>query len=314
MKSKPDLSAGVVICTRHRLEPLLICLHSIKQQSFPITQIIIVDSSNIPINQETAFSDMFSNINFPQTDRIFIHSQPGLTFQRNQGISQASTDIVFFFDDDLILSSTYVDLLMTVFISSPHYGGGMGQIIQNLQRQKRGGDLFRRVFLLQQARREGKLLPSGLPTYPHGHALFKEVEILSGGMAAYSLSVLRENKFDEYFTGYAYMEDVEYSYRVSRKHKLFYEPKAIAEHRHSPIARDQIADNRKMYLVNHHYIFNKHLFPRCKMCLFPYLWAILGLLLQSLWLRQWQALAGYIQGIKGLVNTIRRETDALSRG
>lgn len=308
----PILTAAVIICTRNRLEPLLTCLESIAQQTYPITQLIIVDSSDRSLNSMPEFTDIFTAERFPDTDLIYLHTQPGLTFQRNQGVTCANADVIFFFDDDTVLSPRYIEYLMETFQSCPEYGGGMGMIAGVRPIQKRPSDYLRRFFLLNYSAAEGQMQKSGLPTHSHGKSEFMDIEVLSGGLTAYRSCVLDEFTFDEAVTGYAYMEDVDFSYRVSRRYRLFYDPRAVVEHHHAPIGREKIAANRKMYLVNHHYFFFKNIYPNCHWCIIHYLWAVTGLLVLALLGRHWQALLGYCQGICEVLKNRLRGRYALS--
>jgi GT2 family glycosyltransferase len=306
------LTASVIICTRNRLKPLVTCLESLIRQTFPITQLIVVDSSEPSLETFTEFVNIFTQVQFPATQLIYLHTQPGLTLQRNQGIAQTKTDVVFFFDDDVVLYPRYIEYLMEIFQAHPEYGGGMGTITGIRSTQKRPDDILRRFFLLVQSGAEGRMQKSGLPTHSHGRSEFMEVEILSGCGAAYRSGVFKEFSFDEATTGYSYMEDVDFSYRVSRRYKLFYDPRVILEHHHSPLARDRVAKNRKMYLVNHHYFFFKNVYPDCPWCVIPYLWAVIGLFVQALLTRQWQALLGYSQGIFEVLKICLEGDHALS--
>jgi GT2 family glycosyltransferase len=290
-------TVAVIICTRNRLQPLLICLESLAVQTYPISQLIVVDSGDQRLSSVTEFTNVFNSARFPGTDLKYLHTQPGLTFQRNRGIACVDADIVFFFDDDVVITPKYIELLMETFDSCPEYGGGMGTIAGVRPFQTRPGDYLRRLFLLNYSSADGHMQKSGFPTHPHGRSEFMDVEILSGGLTAYRRDVLKEFDFDETVTGYSYMEDVDFSFRVSRRCKLFYDPRAVVEHRHAATGRGQIAENRKMYLVNHNYFFFKNIYPSCPWCIIPYLWAVTGLFVLALLNRRWQALRGYCQGV-----------------
>jgi GT2 family glycosyltransferase len=305
------LTAAAIICTRNRLEPLITCLASISQQTYPINQLIVVDSSEPPMESSTAFANSFNPERFVAAELIYLKTQPALTFQRNQGVALSTTDVVFFFDDDVVVSPRFIEYLMETFKTHTEYGGGMGAIANVRIGQKRASDYLRHFFLLTHSLGTGRMQKSGLPSHSHGRSEFMDVEILSGGLTAYRASVLREFNFDEGVTGYAYMEDVDFSYRVSRRYKLFYDPRAVVEHRHVPIARDTVTANRKMYLVNHHYFFFKNVYPNCHLCIAHYVWAVLGLFILALLGGHWQALVGYWAGIGELLK-LRLAGDANS--
>lgn len=307
----PQQTVSIIICTRNRLESLLACLQSLSTQTFQITQLIIVDSSDQPLDIQQDFIDFFTSIKFPASELIYLHTKPGLTFQRNQGILQANADVVFFFDDDVVLAHDYIELLMETFQENLEYGGGMGTIADSRSILNRPSDYLRHFFLLGRSVDTGRLQKSGLPAHPHGKSMFMDIEILSGGLTAYRINVLKKFKFDELVTGYSYMEDVDFSYRVSRQYKLFYDPQAIVEHNHDPLARDQIATNRKMYLVNHNYFFFKNIYPDCHPCIVHYLWSVLGLFVQAILGRHWHALQGYSHGIHEIISNQIRDHHAL---
>lgn len=305
------LTASVIICTRNRLESLITCLISLSKQTVQIKQLIIVDSSQQPLNTQENFTKIFTSNQFSSSELIYLHTKPGLTFQRNQGILHANADIVFFFDDDVVLSRHYIELLMETFQTHPKYGGGMGAIAGIRSNLNRPSDYLRHLFLLGRSVDTGRLQKSGLPAHSHGKLKFMDIEILSGGLTAYRANVLKEFKFDELVTGYSYMEDVDFSYRVSRRYKLFYDPRAVIEHRHDHLARDKIVANRKMYLVNHNYFFFKSIYPDCHWCIFYYLWSVLGLFIQSLVGGHWQSLLGYSYGVYEIIYNRMRGRYAL---
>lgn len=299
------LTCAVVICTRNRIESLVTCLKSISVQTYSIAQLIIVDSSDQPLNSLSKFVDVFNRKNFSSTNLVYLHTRPGLTFQRNRGVACAEADVVFFFDDDVVLPPQYIAYLMETFQANPDYGGGMGTIANIHSGLERPSDYLRRFFLLTHSGGDGRMQRSGLPAHSHGKLDFMEVEVLSGA-AAYRSRVFDDFTFDENLTGYAYMEDVDFSYRVSRRYKLFYDPRAVLEHHHSPLARDKITANRRMFLVNHNYLFFKNIYPNCRWCILYYIWSILGLFLLALLGRHWEALFGYGQGVYTvLLNRLR---------
>ncbi len=290
------LTATVILCTRNRLEPLLTCLASLAAQTRSPAQIIIVDSSDQALAESERFREAFNASVFSGSELLCLRSAPGLTVQRNLGAAQAKGDVVFFFDDDVIVAPDYLAIMLDDFAAHPEYGGGMGNII-GAGRGRRQGDLLRRLFLLNYANAAGRMQPSGWPTHAVGRQEFLRVEILSGALAAYRRHVLAEYQFDAAVAGYGYMEDVDFSYRVSRRYPLFYEPRALVEHCHAPLARDRMVVNRRMYLVNHHYFFSKNIYPSCHWCLLPYFWSVIGLFLLAALTGRWEALRGYGQGV-----------------
>lgn len=288
------LTASVILCTRNRLQDVRCFLQSLVLQEQLPQELIIVDSSDQPIYN--AIEDMLFHI---RMKFHYEHSQPGLTLQRNIGIKRATSDIIFFFDDDVILDSNYIKVIMEVFENNDIYLGGMGTIKYTMINKWRPSYIFRLLFLMQRDGGNGVYCLSGMPKHPYGTGNFTEVQVLGGALMAYRKNVFNDFKckFDENVTGYASQEDVDFSYRVSRLGKLFFSPDAELIHNHSPLARDKILVNRKMYMVNYRYFYFKNFYPTNKISLIAHWWTIIGLLLYSLFFDKIDAFRGYIQGL-----------------
>lgn len=93
---------SVVIPTRNRLDSLNRTLSSIARQTYAPTEIIIVDSSDFPLQKEQIV--ITENIQI-------IHSKPSVCLQRNIGIKQSTSDYIFLCDDDIELSENYCEVL-----------------------------------------------------------------------------------------------------------------------------------------------------------------------------------------------------------
>ena len=81
-----NLTTSVIICTRNRLADIVTFLPTLATQTMPATELIVVDSSTEPLEKNSAFMALFSQEVFSHTKLIYLHTQPGLTFQRNRGI------------------------------------------------------------------------------------------------------------------------------------------------------------------------------------------------------------------------------------
>ncbi|MBK7455284.1 MAG: glycosyltransferase family 2 protein [Anaerolineales bacterium] len=85
------MKISVIICTRNRFEDFKKALSSIAKQTRPADEFIVVDSSD-----EQKIEDYLNSINIPFSTRYF-HTQPGLTLQRNYGIRESVSDLLYFF-------------------------------------------------------------------------------------------------------------------------------------------------------------------------------------------------------------------------
>lgn len=292
-----ELRESVVICTRNRLDDLLLCLDSIATQSQPPQELIIVDSSDIQLQKNTYFIKHFSVQNFPKSRLKYIHTSPGLTYQRNVGIKQACGKILYFFDDDVVLEKDYLLQMDTAFQSHPEYAGGMGDITNINKDVSSKYQWFRRFFLLPREQASGDFTWSGMPTHAFGTARFKPVEVVGGCCMAFRKHTLQTQQFDESFKGYSYMEDADIARRISYSQPLFYNPTARLQHNESPIARDRLTMRAEMFAYNYSYLFFKNFFWRNPFKIIPYFWSLIGLYVQAVMCKNKEEIKGYTKGV-----------------
>ncbi len=296
------VSSSVILCTRNRITDVITFLQSLTQQTQFPDQLIIIDSSDRPIVELDIFSAIFNAACFTQTQLLYKHTSPGLTYQRNVGISLATQEIIYFFDDDTILESDYLDQMNKIFAQYPEYAGGMGTVSNTPPQQDNIYRLVRNivhaVFLLQSNYASGTFKVSGIPTHAYGTHEFKRVEVLGGCCMAFRASILAKHKFDEKLIGYAFMEDCDISRRISYEFPLFYNPKARLKHNESPLARDRVIDNRAMYIKYYSYLFFKNFYSRNRFKIIAYCWSVMGLFLEALLMRNKDYLKGYCKGLK----------------
>lgn len=276
------LTSSVIICTRNRPDDLARMLSSLREQTMAPTEIIVVDSSDFP-----AAPAHFT----------YLHTEPGLTYQRNRGIAAATGDIIYFFDDDVILTPTYLANIHAIFEQHPAYAGGMGTV-RNIGHYTWWVNALRALFLLQRNYSSGKFSWSGWPTHAYGNTQFQDVEVVGGCCMAFRADVLRWHLFDEKLRFYSYMEDVDISWRISRTHRLFYTPHAVLDHNESPLARDKVTDRAAMFIANYTYLFFKNVYPENRLRLMGYCWSVLGLFLEAALLGKWQWFLGYLRGLR----------------
>ena len=293
------MKTSVILCTKNRVNEVIRFTQSLYNQIELPDEFIIVDSSDEPLNSNKKFID-FLEKRENKIDFYYIHSKPGLTKQRNIGIREATGDTIYFFDDDVILEQDFLQKMNKTFNDNPDYVGGMGTFIGMPKLSTIGLliNLFKRFFLLQHDYGNGKFQKSGFPRHSYGTNKFKEVEVLGGGLTGYRKEVFYDFAFDENLTGYSYMEDLDFSRRVSYKYKLFFNPEAKVEHRHAEGGRGNISDRRKMYMVNHRYFSFKNFYSRNKLFIVFHWWSILGLIIYSLVFESKEATKGYLEGLK----------------
>ena len=293
------MRTSVIVSTKNRVNEVIRFTKSLFNQIELPDELIFVDSSDVPIKSNKNFINFLTEWQ-GKIEIRHIHSQVGLTKQRNVGIKEATGDIIYFFDDDTILKANYLQIMNKTFNDNPDYMGGMGTFIGMPEQSFKGAivNLFRRFFLLQHDYSNGKFQISGFPRHPYGINKFMEIDVLGGCGMVYRKEIFKEFKFDENLTGYSYMEDVDFSRRVSHKYKLFYNPEAKLEHRHGSGGRGNIKDRKKMYMVNCRYLFFKNFYLRNRLFIIAHWWSILGLIIHSFIFEAKEATKGYIHGLK----------------
>jgi len=113
-------SASVIICTRDRPNELRRCLASLPEQSFPPAEIIVVD--NASKGDETRQVALAAGAIYLREDR------PGLDIARNRGVERASSAIVAYTDDDVLLHPRWLEKLVAAF-DGPSTGAVTGLVL-----------------------------------------------------------------------------------------------------------------------------------------------------------------------------------------
>ena len=273
------LSYSVIICTLEWRQTFDECLDSLSKQKPWAEEIIIVHGGQNVIEMEMRLRHIFSSTSIRP---ITIISKPGLVRQRNTGIEAATGDIVFFFDDDVVLSENYIQEVLTVYADdrARELGGVQGTAIQ-LPSTNIFVAIVQRIFLMSTFSGDGRMQRSGYPAFLGPCRRPTEVEVFSGCMMSFRRQVLQDFRFDEALKEYWYGDDIDISFRISRKYKLIQIPSATLIHRSSPYEGARRRNLARRKRANRLYLFRKHLNPGAFdwIC---YAWAELGELLYSL--------------------------------
>jgi len=300
MSKKQTIS--VIIPTKDRPKDVIQCIKSLLTQSLLADEIVIVDASN-----EQKLKSSIEALKSERVNFIYIHTRPGLTYQRNVGINTSSGDIIIFLDDDVILDRNYIQQIMHVFNNDlqKNIGGVTGNDMLKKTKTsfKRSiGHYYRTIFFLF-IYSYGKFRLSGYSTFVSNKVKkILPIECLAGCNMAFRREIFEEFKFDEKLHGYSYMEDCDIAYRVSQKYQNIYTPFAKLVHNVSPISRDKEYARMKMEIENHHYLFKKN-FPQNLKHKFAFWWSVAGLFMRQSYdviMRK----EGGKEGLKGLIDGI----------
>ena len=253
LKDSSKFHHTFVICTKNRPLELFSFLKSVNQQSQQPYKIIIVDSGDLPPQNFSVILSTFQ----------YIRTEPGLTHQRNIALNlifekDDRSEIIHFIDDDVTLDINYLKMCDEVLSEDESIYGCTGFDLNRVESQKLFAKLIKLVL--------GKVLNlSGVMTrsainigiYNFDNAY--EVDWMPGCNMIFRKSVLHNKEFNEYRVGYGLGEDVEFTYGISRNHKLIYSPDI--KYRHHLSAINRIKSSDLIYKVYHHKLYMAYLFP-----------------------------------------------------
>jgi glycosyltransferase involved in cell wall biosynthesis len=258
-----------VIPTKDRRPELRRLLESFAIQSRRPDQIVIVDSGRPScrgIDREFA--------NLPV--KILRFSPPSAAGQRNAGIDAVSPDfdLVGFLDDDVVLDGRALAMMMEFWESAADEIGGASFNLVNGPPQPSMAWL--KYLPLSQRlgfsrNKSGMILPSGFQTIIQYLSQDECVQWFPASASVWRRSLLSKFRFDEWFEGYSYLEDLDFCYRIGRDHKLMIVAKA--EYRHFPSPSGRLSSyffgvrevKNRLYFVRKHHEFSA---AKCYLALF----------------------------------------------
>jgi GT2 family glycosyltransferase len=297
-----SISLSIIICTLNRPRDLRDCLESITHQDRLPDEVIIVDSS-VDLRSAGVAADFSAALPLR-----YFHTRQGLTYQRNFGIQQARGEIFLFLDDDVILSREFLQQIERGFLLDDRVAG-LGGLLTNITLNSPVSRYLRQIFMLPRMDGHGQMQKSGFAAHPWGAPEQKmhPVKVLCGAAMAFRREIFSEFSFDEFFSGYGLLEDVDFSYRVGLRHRLLYNPEARIYHRESAVDRINLQKFYYMKTFNHYYFFRKNLRPR-NIPWLPFWWSNLGVFIRSLIVGLKEKTLGPIRGaLRGNLAIIREE-------
>jgi cellulose synthase/poly-beta-1,6-N-acetylglucosamine synthase-like glycosyltransferase len=230
VETGPTPRVSVVVPTRDRAPVLDRCLRHLMALDYPDYEIVVVD--NKPNSDATRALVTRRGHEFPRL-RYLREDRPGQGWARNRGLAAASSPLVVFVDDDVLVDRSWLSAIVGGFAATGGVGCVTGLILpaeldtraQALLEEYGGfGKGFeRRIFDLAEHRPRD-------PLFPYSAGRFG-----SGASMAFRTDVLRQvGGFDAALgTAPCGGEDLTAFRRVVLAgHRIVYEPRAIAYHPH----------------------------------------------------------------------------------
>jgi len=272
---RPRSGSAFVIATRNRPDDLVRTVESLLDQTVLPAELCIVDASD----ETPARSQIEKLCGLARLTLDYHHPAPkGLTVQRNVGIDRTKGDPVFFIDDDVALAVDCHEAILSEYDKwGPELGGVRATPVRPA-RPSMATIAYRKLFGI------GGWWPESSGVVRRGFyaegvsesAGVRRIEYFNGWFMSFRREVFEHERFDEALSGYAYKEDIDFSYRVSRRYKLVQTPKARCDHLKSSASRMNSHQLQRMNLANQFYLHRKLMpqTPRNRAALW---WALVGL-------------------------------------
>ncbi len=246
---------SLIVATKDRPNDLRKLLGSLRSQSTGPHEIVVVDASREPVEAVTA--------EFPELAiRYLRHWPPSAAAQRNAGIlaCDASSTLIGFADDDTTFEpQAFANMLRFWQDSEPET---LGAAFNFRNAPRRGLSPLKKSTLAERlglySARPGSVSLSGWQTVVGEVSQTLFVDWLPSGASIFRREVFTESVFDEFFQSYSYLEDLDFSYTVSRKGRLAIVADAGFNHFPSPGGRVSARQFGRFEVRNRLYFVRKH--------------------------------------------------------
>jgi GT2 family glycosyltransferase len=211
------LRVAFVVATKDRPGELARMWDSLRRQTRPPDEVVIVDASTK--------GDMPPRLDPGPIRLKWLRAEaPSASRQRNQGLAAVGpgADLVGFLDDDAVIEPEGLERMMTFWSSADARVGGAAFAMRN--HPVPAWTVLKRTPLAENAglysRRRGTVTAAGFQTMigvPDGTEF---ADWLPSGACLWRREVFTRFRFDEWFRGYSYLEDLDFSYSVGKHYRL----------------------------------------------------------------------------------------------
>jgi len=244
-----------VVATKDRPVELRNMLRSLEAQSYKPDQIIIVDGSAEPVEDVLKEFSTFS-INYIRC------IPPSAARQRNVGIKAVKPEITLigFLDDDTVLEPDALEKMMEFWErASDDIGGAAFNMVNHPPLHAswlKSLPLTEKLGLY--SKDKGKVLPSGFHTMIGFVSETIFVQWLTTGATVWRKNILDKFQFDEWFKGYSYLEDLDFSYQIGKEYRLAIVANAKYYHYPASTGRGSSYEFGKREVANRLYFVKKN--------------------------------------------------------
>ncbi len=248
---------SVIIPTLNRNKEILEFVKTLRNQTQQAHELVVVDAgtkSGLELSLQNALKGS-------EIDLKYATSEAGTSLQRNVAIDICSGDILFFFDDDILLEPEYIAETMKCFEikHTPIVGGVLGTFTSSYKTSK-AKEFYSKIFRLTHSidGNAAKLMATGAVQWLIKPSEIVRVPVCSGGRVAYRRECFDEERWATFLPGYTMSEDVEISFRLSKKWTLLQNPDALLYHDKSDSGRNSQGDRFARLIYSRFYFFHNH--------------------------------------------------------
>jgi glycosyltransferase involved in cell wall biosynthesis len=273
-------TSAFIIATRNRADELLTTIESLVEQTVVPAELCIVDSSD-DTPARAKIEELCERAGLPLD---YHHPAPrGLTIQRNVGIDRTTGDPVFLIDDDVFLAPNCHEEVLKEY---ERWGPELGGVRATPMRPARPpliSIFWRKLFGI------GGWWPEASGRMKRGFWVegvseavrVRKLDYMTGWFMSFKREVFDHERFDEKLSGYAHKEDVDFTYRVSRRYVLLQTPAARCDHFQTITNRLPSHQLMRMNLANQFYLHRKNMPQdfRHKLALW---WGLIGLFILNI--------------------------------
>ena len=254
------MKISIIIPTKDRPYKIKKLLNQLYNNKFFFNEILVVDSSNVDNKKKLIFIIKQAELNIK-----LINSIASISVQRNKGLKnmKKSNKFFMFLDDDIVFKkNSFVEMKKFIKKNEKLYiGYGFNLIskinygyLESIKRNK----FIEKLGIYNT--NIGKIVPSGWQTKINNVKKNQEVEWLSTQAVIYANNKKKIN-FDNFFKGYSYLEDLDYSYRMSNFGKLIVVKKARYYH-NNDIERKSFSFGQKEFINRYHFIKKNKIYTK----------------------------------------------------
>lgn len=290
---------SVLIVTYRRPGRLRETLESVAACNPPADEVLVIDgdpklSAEAPTRELAARGIVVR----------YLASSPSLSIQRNRGMEVASGEVFVFLDDDVRVDEHLFGVLSEVYADSSVVGATGPVLEQNPRHFGRpDSPIRRRIF---PGGEEGTMTAFGYPRRILDPSRACNVEWMPGCFTSARSEQARLLGFDENVTAEIEGEDEDFSYRLSRRGKIRFEPRAAIDHKQLGF-RAKAGSRRfdRNIVIVRTYLFRKN-FRQTPMTRAQFAGLIAVLLVHRLVNREWRGALGLLDGVAYVLRHRRR--------